>query len=94
MDLSVVVPVYRSAECLAELARQVQAAAEGRFQAYELILVNDASPDESWAVITTLVSEQALHEAIRFRDLSEVPLRIGVTKAYETFDPLHGGRFE
>ena len=41
-----------------------------------------------------LVSEQALHEAIRFRDLSEVPLRIGVTKAYETFDPLHGGRFE
>ena len=41
-----------------------------------------------------LGSEQALHEAIRFRDLSEAPLRIGVTKAYETFDPLHGGRFE
>ena len=38
--------------------------------------------------------EQALHEAIRSRDLSEVPLRIGVTKAYETFDPLHGGHFE
>ena len=41
-----------------------------------------------------LVPEQALHEAIRSRDLSEVPLRIGVTKAYETFDPLHGGHFE
>ena len=54
MELSVVVPVYRSAECLTELARQVQAAAEGRFQAYELILVNDASPDESWAVVTSL----------------------------------------
>ena len=44
--------------------------------------------------LASLDSEQALHEAIRFRDLSEVPLRIGVTKAYETFDPLHGGRFE
>ena len=41
-----------------------------------------------------LIPEQALHEAIRSRDLSEVPLRIGVTKAYETFDPLHGGHFE
>ena len=45
-------------------------------------------------VMEYLAPEQALHEAIRSRDLSEVPLRIGVTKAYETFDPLHGGHFE
>ena len=55
MELSVVVPVYLSADCLPELARQVQAAAENRFQTYELILVNDASPDQSWAVIASLV---------------------------------------
>ena len=41
-----------------------------------------------YAALDTLAPEQALHEAIRSRDLSEVPLRIGVTKAYETFDPL------
>ena len=55
MQLSIVVPVYRSAECLPELARRVQAALDGRFQQYELILVNDASPDDSWSVIASLV---------------------------------------
>ena len=41
-----------------------------------------------------LVPEQALHEALCCRDLSEVSLRIGVTKVYETFAPLPGGHFE
>ena len=40
-----------------------------------------------------LAPEQALHEALCCRDLSEVSLRIGVTKVYETFDPLPGGHF-
>lgn len=55
MELSIVVPVYRSAECLPELARQVQQALAGRISTYELILVNDASPDASWRVISSLV---------------------------------------
>src|SRR6187402_358436 len=54
MELSIVVPVYRSAECLPELARRVQSALDGRVGQYELILVNDASPDDSWGVISTL----------------------------------------
>lgn len=56
MELSIVVPVYRSAECLPELARRVQKALEGRIQSYELIFVNDASPDASWDVISQLVA--------------------------------------
>ena len=56
MELSIVVPVYRSAECLQELVRRVHSALEGRVRSYELIFVNDASPDSSWNVISTLVA--------------------------------------
>lgn len=55
MELSIIVPVYRSAECLPELARRVQDAVRDRFSAYELIMVNDASPDASWKVISSLI---------------------------------------
>ena len=67
MELSIVVPVYRSAECLSELARRVQAALDGRFRTYELILVNDASPDDSWRVISTLVETHTFVVGVNLR---------------------------
>jgi polyisoprenyl-phosphate glycosyltransferase len=54
MKLSIVVPVYKSADCLPELARRVARDVDGRFDSYELILVNDDSPDTSWDVIMSL----------------------------------------
>lgn len=54
MDLSIVVPVYRSANCLDELVRRVETDLRGRVGSYELILVNDDSPDNSWDAITSL----------------------------------------
>ena len=57
-------------------------------------------PDERMSTLEQLClravlgPEQALHEALCCRDLSEVSLRIGVTKVYETFAPLPGGHFE
>lgn len=56
MRLSVVVPVYRSAECLGELARRLREAVDLPTDQFELILVNDASPDHSWRVITDLAA--------------------------------------
>jgi glycosyltransferase involved in cell wall biosynthesis len=52
--LSVVVPVYRSEEILPELVERLQAALSRITSAYELILVNDSSPDGSWDVICRL----------------------------------------
>jgi len=57
-EVSIVVPVYRSASILPHLVAQVQAAMQasdldGRF---ELILINDASPDDSWQVIRELAA--------------------------------------
>jgi glycosyltransferase involved in cell wall biosynthesis len=57
MRLSVVVPVYRSAACLPELARRISQAVGATFAPFELILVNDASPDASWRVIAELARE-------------------------------------
>lgn len=59
--VSIVVPVYRSAEGLEQLASRVRDAF-ARFEcSYELILVNDGSPDNSWAEIRRLaVADQTV----------------------------------
>ncbi len=54
--LSVVVPVYRGESFLVELYDRVKVVAEDHFTDFELILVNDASPDNSWNIIRDLCS--------------------------------------
>jgi polyisoprenyl-phosphate glycosyltransferase len=58
LKLSIVVPVYGSETILAELVEQVgrSICALGLAGRFELLLVNDASPDDSWKVITELAS--------------------------------------
>lgn len=51
---SVVVPVYGNQTTLAEVHRRVCATLEARGVPFELIFVDDASPDGSWAMITAL----------------------------------------
>jgi polyisoprenyl-phosphate glycosyltransferase len=57
MQVSIVVPVYNSAACLPELARRVQQDVGAHFERYELILVNDNSPDNSWPIIAELAGQ-------------------------------------
>ena len=54
LDLSIVVPVYRSEGCLAALHDAIAKAMAPTGRSYELILVNDDSPDRSWQVIESL----------------------------------------
>lgn len=51
MELSVVIPVYRSAGTLDELVGRLVQVLEPRGGDYEIILVEDASPDESWQAV-------------------------------------------
>lgn len=53
-DLSIVVPAYRSMDCLKPLAEAVEASLRSTGWRYELILVNDGSPDGTWPVIERL----------------------------------------
>ncbi len=67
--VSVVVPVYNSEAILEELARQVAGALsqEGWDGQFELILVNDCSPDGSWRVITELARRHPWVKGISLR---------------------------
>jgi len=53
-DVSIVVPCYRSASCLHPLATRVEQALEAAGRSFELVLVNDCSPDATWSVICEL----------------------------------------
>lgn len=50
-ELSVVVPVYRSADSLPALVERLRAALDVIGRSYELVLVDDGSPDDSWQVL-------------------------------------------
>lgn len=54
-EISVVVPVYKSEKCIPELTKQISDALKN-FN-WELILVNDCSPDNSWTEIKKVAAE-------------------------------------
>ena len=54
-EISVVIPVYKSEECIPELTKQISDALKD-FN-WELILVNDCSPDNSWTEIKKVAAE-------------------------------------
>lgn len=65
IDLSIVVPAYRSEKTLAALVAAIDSAIGGRYS-LELILVNDRSPDGSWQVARQLART---HSWVRALDL-------------------------
>jgi len=67
--LSIVVPVYRSAKILPLLVEKVQdEMRKAHLQdTFELILVNDASPDESWESICNLAERYTFIKGISLR---------------------------
>jgi undecaprenyl-phosphate 4-deoxy-4-formamido-L-arabinose transferase len=56
--LSVVVPVYRSEGSLPELVDRLHLVLEARGAPFEILLVNDGSPDGSWEVIRRLAKDR------------------------------------
>ena len=57
--VSVVIPVYNAAQSLPELYRQLIPAMETLAGAFELVLVNDGSADESWDIVKDLAAKDA-----------------------------------
>ena len=66
VHLSVVSPVFNARDCLDELWRRVKAAAESITADFEVILVDDASRDDSWLVIESLARKDPRVRGIRF----------------------------
>lgn|SRR5215469_7805967 len=59
VNLSIVIPFYRSADCLESLVAAIDDSLLCAGICYEIILVNDGSPDKSWDVIERLCQRHA-----------------------------------
>lgn len=57
MNLSIIVPVYRGETYVEPLVERLTKVLPGIARKYEIILVNDGSPDASWVVITQMVKK-------------------------------------
>lgn len=58
IDLSVVIPCYCAAGNIINVLREIDHALKDRQLNYEVILVNDASPDDTYAVISSIALER------------------------------------
>lgn len=66
IHLSIVIPVYCSHYFLVELYTRLNAVLSDISQNHEIILVNDASPDDSWEVIQELARRDKRVRGINF----------------------------
>jgi glycosyltransferase involved in cell wall biosynthesis len=63
-SISVVIPAYRSAASLPDLVNHLMRELPSITPEHEILLVNDASPDETWTVIKGLAADNANVEGI------------------------------
>lgn len=60
MKLSVVSPVYRAELVLEELVERISNSIPSAFNSFEIILVDDFSPDKSWQKIEEISKETTM----------------------------------
>lgn len=66
-DLTIIVPVYNEEHNIMPLARQVACALDGQPWAYELLFVDDASTDQTWARIADAARANPRVRGLRHR---------------------------
>ncbi len=62
---SVVIPVYNGADTIQQLCDRLEQTLPTLFTAYEIILIDDGSPDDSWAKIESLTQQYPAVRGIR-----------------------------
>ena len=81
--ISIVSPVYRAAKILPNLVSEIDAVMEKLGEDYEIILVDDRSPDNSWEVMKTLAQQDPHLKVYRLsRNFGQHPtIMAGLSKA-------------
>ena len=82
-SISVVVPIYGCVDCLERLCQQLEDTLRTVTQRFEIILVDDRSPDDSWSRLASL---QAAHSSVKGIRLSRnygqhIAITAGLTAA-------------
>ena len=57
--ISIVIPCYKCADCLADLYRRLIISLEQITKEFEIIFVNDASPEKDWQIIKELAGKDS-----------------------------------
>lgn len=65
VELSIVVPVYGCRDCLQSLHQQVTTAAKTITSSYEVVFVDDRSPDGAWPLLEDLAKTDSHVRAVR-----------------------------
>lgn len=74
VDISIVIPVYGSKNILPELHERIDAVMQRLQVTFELIFVNDASPDGAWEVIRELAAKDSRVRGINLsRNFGQYP---------------------
>ena len=68
VEVAIVAPVYRNADTLEALASRVRTAMHHAAESFRLLLVVDASPDDSWAVVRRLAARDTRISGLRLAD--------------------------
>lgn len=67
MDISIIIPVYNEDESIGELKDWITRVMEANKFDYEVIMVDDGSTDDSWALITAMHNADKRIKGIKFR---------------------------
>lgn len=67
MDISVIVPLYNEEESLPELEAWIRRVAEENNYTYEVIMIDDGSSDNSWAIVQELHALNPAVKGIKFQ---------------------------
>jgi len=65
LHLSIVSPVYRGEAMLVELVQRIVTSVQPITEDFEILLVDDRSPDNSWAVVEQLMAQDARVRGVR-----------------------------
>ena len=66
MDISVVIPIFLNESSIEELSSRLKASLKGISSHFEIIFVDDGSPDDSWKVIKRLAKNDKRISGLRF----------------------------
>ena len=66
MKVSIISPVYKAEKIIRELVRRIKEEIEPLCESYEIILIDDYSPDSSWKVIKDIAVLDSTVKGIRF----------------------------
>jgi glycosyltransferase involved in cell wall biosynthesis len=65
VELSVVVPVYGCRDCIERLHQQITSAVKPITSSYEIVFVDDRSPDGAWALLKDIAASDSRVKSVR-----------------------------